>query len=166
MGGRHDPKTRSASQLMLMITQLELLYLRDLDRLKAELIAYNNASIMWETPGEIANSAGNLCLHLLGNLNHFIGTHLGGTSYVRQRPLEFSVKNVQVTTMISQIDDLKIVISKALKGLKLEQLEADYPILVFSDQRQVTIGFMLQHLLGHLNYHLGQINYHRRLLDN
>jgi len=148
-----------------MLAQLEKLYLRDLDRLKAEITAYNNAAIMWQTPGGISNSAGNLCLHLIGNLNHFIGTHLGGTSYVRQRPLEFSEKNIPVSTMVAQIDDLKIVISNALTDLDSAQLGADFPILVFGDQRQVTIGFMLQHLLGHLNYHLGQINYHRRLLD-
>jgi hypothetical protein len=40
----------------------------------------------------ISNSAGNLCLHLIGNLNHFIGATLGNTGYVRNREQEFSSK--------------------------------------------------------------------------
>jgi len=116
-------------------------------------------------PDGITNSAGNLCLHLIGNLNHFIGTHLGGTDYVRQRDLEFSQKHVAVATMTDQIEELKKVVTNTLHAMQDQELQEDFPILVFADQRQLTKGFMLTHLLGHLSYHLGQINYHRRLLD-
>ncbi len=42
-------------------------------------------------------------------------------------------------------------------------LEAEYPILVFD--HKTSTEYLLVHLTGHLNYHLGQINYHRRLIE-
>ena len=148
-----------------MIASLEALYSRELNKLIAEINAYSNAKNLWLVPDGITNSAGNLCLHLIGNLNHFIGTHLGGTDYVRQRDLEFSQKHVAVATMTDQIEELKKVVTNTLHAMQDQELQEDFPILVFADQRQLTKGFMLTHLLGHLSYHLGQINYHRRLLD-
>lgn len=147
-----------------MLQSLNQLFTRDLDRLSQEISAYTNEADLWLTPEGISNSAGNLCLHLIGNLNHFIGTFLGQSGYVRQRELEFSDKDIPVQKMKAQIEELKLIIDKALANMRDEQLEQLYPIRVFSDGKKVTTGFMLTHLAGHLNYHLGQINYHRRLL--
>ncbi|MEP2935178.1 MAG: DinB family protein [Gilvibacter sp.] len=147
-----------------MLQTLNNLFTRDLDRLSQEISAYNSEADLWLTPEGISNSAGTLSLHLIGNLNHFIGACLGDTGYVRQRDKEFTDRGVAVSKMVEDIEEVKAVISQTLSKLNDAQLTADFPINVFSDQQKVTIGFMLTHLAGHLNYHLGQINYHRRLL--
>ncbi len=91
------------SKPFTMITaSLRSLYQRDLNKLKMEIGAYQNEENLWKTDKNISNSAGNLCLHLIGNLNHFIGTHLGNTGYVRQRELEFSLKDIPKTELIEK----------------------------------------------------------------
>jgi hypothetical protein len=147
-----------------MLTTLNALFNRDLDKLKQEINSYKNEADLWLVPDGISNSAGNLCLHLIGNLNHFIGAQLGKTGYVREREREFSDKNTPVAQMSNQIDEVKTVIHNTLTAIDTTGLDADYPIVVFSNQQKVSTQFMLTHLAGHLAYHLGQINYHRRLL--
>jgi uncharacterized damage-inducible protein DinB len=136
---------------------------RDLNRLKNELLAYQEEKRIWQVESGIANSAGNLCLHLAGNLNTYIGMALGGIEYVRERDLEFSRKDVPRTELVDMIGHTMAVVQAALEKLTEEQLAEDFPMLVL-DERTST-GFMLIHLTAHLNYHLGQVNYHRRLLD-
>ena len=145
------------------LQSLQSLFKRDLNKLIKEINAYQDESNLWLVEKEVSNSAGNLCLHLVGNLNHFIGTHLGATGYVRQRPLEFSTKNTPRTEMIELVTDTAQMIETTLQNLNAEQLQADYPLEVFG--HKMTTEYFLLHLSTHLNYHLGQINYHRRLLD-
>lgn len=143
---------------------LQSLFVRDLLRLKSEIEQYKNESNLWLIEKEISNSAGNLCLHLIGNLNTFIGGELGKTGYVRDRPLEFSQKNVPRTELIQKIEETIEVIKHGIDSLNASDLDKDYPLVKVVEGGS-SIGFMLIHLLGHLTYHLGQINYHRRLLD-
>lgn len=147
---------------MLSKTLAEL-FERDLLKLKEEILLYKDENKMWLTENQISNSAGNLCLHLIGNLNHFIGATLGNSGYIRQRDLEFSFKDVPRATLIEKIDATIQVIVPVLNQLTQEQLEADFPLEKHG--KIVTTEYMLLHLLTHLSYHLGQINYHRRLLD-
>ncbi|WP_313004194.1 DinB family protein [Chryseobacterium gleum] len=147
-----------------MITEsLRSLYSRDLNKLKAEIEAYQNEENLWKTDKNIANSAGNLTLHLVGNLNHFLGTHLGNTGYVRQRDLEFSSKNIPKAELIEKVKATAAMIDSVLSQLSDEDLQKEYPLVVF--ESAMTTDYFLIHLLAHLDYHLGQINYHRRLLD-
>ncbi|WP_419489287.1 DinB family protein [Chryseobacterium bernardetii] len=146
-----------------MITaSLRSLYQRDLNKLKMEIGAYQNEENLWKTDKNISNSAGNLCLHLIGNLNHFIGTHLGNTGYVRQRELEFSLKDIPKAELIEKIEATTTMVDSVLNQLPEAVMEKEYPLVVFEDK--MTTGYFLIHLLSHLDYHLGQINYHRRLL--
>ncbi|UKB79644.1 DinB family protein [Chryseobacterium sp. MEBOG07] len=147
-----------------MITEsLRSLYNRDLNKLKTEIEAYQNEENLWKIDKNIANSAGNLVLHLVGNLNHFIGTHLGNTGYVRQRDLEFSLKDIPRTELIEKIEATAAMIESSLAPLSEDDLKKEYPLVVF--ENTMTTDYFLIHLLAHLDYHLGQINYHRRLLD-
>ena len=146
-----------------MVKVLVQLFQRDLDKLKTEITAYKDVNKMWEVNGEIKNSAGNLCLHICGNLQHFIGSVLGNSGYIRNRDAEFSRKNVPVKEMHNEIDETIVIIKKTLSELDEKILKEIYPINVFG--KEITTGFFLAHLTTHLNYHLGQINYHRRLLD-
>lgn len=135
---------------------------RDLLKLREEISLYPDETSLWSVGGEIKNSGGNLCLHIVGNLNHFIGAVLGGSGYVRNREEEFSLKNIPKAELISQIDDAIKTVMETLRKLNSKDFEVVYPVHVFD--KKMTAGFFLIHLATHLNYHLGQINYHRRLL--
>jgi uncharacterized damage-inducible protein DinB len=147
----------------MLIKILQSLFERDLNKLKAEIELYSDESKIWYVEKGIANSAGNLCLHLVGNLNAFIGAELGETGYVRQRDLEFSLKDVPRKELLQKIEATAEVVKQSLSTVTQEQLEADYPVMIFKEK--LSTGMFLTHLVTHLNYHLGQINYHRRLLD-
>lgn len=148
-----------------MITDvLSSLFDRDLATLKAEIGKYQNEADLWRVDGEIVNSAGNLCLHLSGNLQHFFGTVLGGSAYVRDRDSEFGRRNVPQAELLAEIDAAAESVRSTLAGLTDEALGKTYPIEVFG--HPMTTEFFIVHLATHLSYHLGQINYHRRLLSN
>ena len=138
------------------------LFDRDLDKVKEELNAYANEADMWKVEKGISNSAGNLALHLIGNLNHFIGATLGHTNFVRKRDSEFTLKNIARAELINEIDKTKGVIRHTFARLGNEDFEKIYPLKVLNKESS-TMFFMI-HLATHLNYHLGQINYHRRLI--
>jgi len=147
----------------MLITTLKLLFERDLKKLKSEIELYKNEKNLWRTEKDIANSAGNLCLHLIGNLKTYIGAQFGKTNYIRHRELEFSSKDIPRTELVKSISETITVVDKALDTLTDNQLKNEYPILVF--EQKTSTEYFLVHLITHLNYHLGQINYHRRLLD-
>ena len=147
----------------MLIEILVTLFKRDLNKLKGEIELYKNENNLWLVDKDIANSGGNLCLHLVGNLNHFIGAQLGNSGYIRQRDLEFSLKDVPRSELLKQIDETMVVVEDTLNTLSPEDLKKIYPLVVFKEP--MTTAYFLVHLLDHLGYHLGQINYHRRLLD-
>ena len=147
----------------MMIASLISLYKRDLEKLKQELSQYEHENCIWETSGNISNSAGNLCLHLVGNLNTYIGAELGGADYIRKRPLEFSQKNIPRAELIEMVEATSKLVMDTLQKLKEVDLSKEYPQIVF--ETKMTTGYFLMHLAVHLGYHLGQINYHRRMLD-
>lgn len=146
-----------------MINSLTELFTRDLTRLTEEINAYNDESKLWVTAVEINNSAGNLCLHLTGNLKHFLGATLGNTGYVRDREAEFAQKNIPKAELLKSIDEAIEVVKTTLASLEEQDLGKPYPIDFF--KKEGSTSFYLLHFSSHLNYHLGQINYHRRLLS-
>lgn len=146
-----------------MITnELKKAFIKDLTKLKEEISLYTDEAILWKIEKGIANPAGNLCLHLVGNLNHFIGATMGHTGFVRQRDAEFSLKNVPQSQLLDMIEQTISVIEQVLSKTTDAQLLEDYPLVVFKEK--MTTGYFLIHLASHLGYHLGQINYHRRLV--
>ncbi len=147
----------------MLIDTLIQLFERDLNRLINEIGLYKEESTIWKIEKSIANSTGNLTLHLIGNLNTYIGKELGGTPYVRNRELEFSTKFVKRDLLIEQLNATLEMIKETLSGLSNEDLMQEYPILVFTEK--TTTEYLLVHLTTHLTYHLGQINYHRRLIE-
>ncbi|MCK5466968.1 MAG: DUF1572 family protein [Cyclobacteriaceae bacterium] len=139
------------------------LFNRDIDKLKLEIESFKNEENLWQLEGQISNTAGNLCLHLIGNLNHFIGAVMGNSGYVRDREAEFNNKNIDRDQLIKMILDTKTIVASSLKDFEQEKIHDIYPIQVFGED--MTYEFFLIHLVTHLNYHLGQINYLRRILD-
>jgi uncharacterized damage-inducible protein DinB len=145
-----------------MITEtLISIYKRDLDKLKTEIDQYESDEKVWLAATGITNSGGNLALHLVGNLKHFIGAVLGGTGYVRDRDAEFTSKSVSRAQLITAVDETTAIVSTTLAKLTGDELAATYPIDVFG--QPMTTEYFIIHLATHFNYHLGQINYHRRL---
>jgi hypothetical protein len=147
----------------MLIDTLKTLFSRDLKKLQLEIELYQDETNIWRIERSIANSAGNLCLHLIGNLNAYIGVGLARTNYVRQRDLEFSLKNIPRTALIKKIRETMLVVETGLNNLQENQLESDFPLIIWDNPTKM--DYTLVRLLSHFNYHLGQVNYHRRLLD-
>ena len=142
---------------------LAALMTRDLDRLSDEVMAYPNEAALWRLAGGIANSGGTLALHLAGNLQHFIGTELGKTDYVRDRDREFSARGVPRADVTEAISAARAVVEEVVGSLSDDALQGPWPgRSPLGDG--ATVFSMLLHLSGHLMYHTGQVNYHRRLL--
>jgi uncharacterized damage-inducible protein DinB len=146
-----------------MIETLKTIFNRDLNRLKSEIELYNNENDVWKINNGITNSAGNLCLHLVGNLNTYIGNVFFKTDYLRNRELEFSLKNIPKSELIQKIEETITVVNDSLVMISEEELKTDFPLLVLEEK--MSTEFMLMHFTTHLAYHLGQINYPRRLLN-
>jgi uncharacterized damage-inducible protein DinB len=145
-----------------MTRDLIKLFERDLQALVREIEAYSSEDALWLASGEIKNSAGNLALHLIGNLKHFIGVKLGNSDYQRDREADFAKKNIPRAQIIADLHETNAMIARVLGGLESAKLSETYPQEVLG--YPMTTGFFLVHLHGHLNYHLGQVNYHRRLI--
>ncbi|MBK7160077.1 MAG: DinB family protein [Ignavibacteria bacterium] len=139
------------------------LYLNFLNSLKDEISLYKDPGKIWLLSGSISNTPGNLCLHICGNLNHFFGAVIGNTGYIRERDQEFSKRNLSREELFGAIDETKIMIGKIFDDLTQDDINKIYPINKFGEN--VTYGFIFSRLVSHLSYHLGQINYHRRLTD-
>ena len=147
----------------MVLETLRLLFSRDLGKLKQEIGLYHDEQTIWHFEKGIANSAGNLGLHLVGNLKTYIGQELGGIDYTRNRDLEFALKNIPRAELIRMAEETALAVDQASVVLTENDLQAEYPLLVFD--AKTSTGYFLIHLATHLTYHLGQINYHRRLLD-
>jgi uncharacterized damage-inducible protein DinB len=147
----------------MLLETLMILFDRDLNRVKCEIELYHTESDIWKIKGQINNSAGNLCLHLIGNLNTYIGRELGKTGYIRNRELEFSARDIPRKELLLHLENSKEIVSQTLSTLDENLLQREYPILVFEDM--TSTEYLLVHLATHLTYHLGQINYHRRLIE-
>ena len=137
-------------------------YQRELKKLREEIVLYKNENDLWVLNGEIKNCAGNLALHLIGNLRHFMGAVLSGSGYVRNRDQEFSEKNISREKIIQDLDEVISLVSKTISDIPDEDMLKEYPIEFLGKNRTNMELFVF--LFGHLTYHLGQINYHRRLI--
>jgi len=140
------------------------LFRKDLNRLSDEISKYPDDEILGKTVKGITNSSANLTLHLIGNLNHFIGHQLGGSSYVRDREAEFGRKDITKEELLEKLADCQEVVADSLQKINDEQLNTMHDP-GFITGETMTVRQFLMHLYGHLNYHLGQINYHRRILS-
>jgi uncharacterized damage-inducible protein DinB len=141
---------------------LSRLIRRELTSLRDELLAYPDERAMWEVPKGLPNSGGNLALHLIGNLRFFIGTQLGATGYVRDRDAEFAKRNVPRAELIAGIEAAADEVTRTIATLDAAQLDKPFPVEVGGNRLQT--GLFLQHLASHLAYHLGQVDYHRRVV--
>ena len=146
-----------------MISTITSLFERDLNKLEEEINLYKNEEDLWKIKEGISNSGGNLALHLVGSLNHFIGATLGSTGYIRERDKEFSIKNIPRLQIVQDIKNTIEVINNTLFHLTDEDLKKDFPVPV--GNKTSSMSYTLLFFVSHLSYHLGQVNYHRRLIS-
>ncbi len=144
--------------------QLVGVFVRDLKTLRRELEAYPNEQDIWRLPAGISNSAGNLALHLTGNVRHIIGAVYGGTGYVRDRNAEFARRDVPPprAELLAGIDTAVAELEKVGPRLTDAMLAVDYPT-PFGGCK-VVAGDLMLHFVAHFGYHLGQVDYHRRIV--
>jgi uncharacterized damage-inducible protein DinB len=147
---------------MSLSAELSILYARDLKRLIQEIQAFPDDQALWQVRPGVTNPAGNLALHLEGNLREYIGRQLGGAAYTRQRPLEFSSKDLPAAEIAARLTAVLELVPPVIAGLSEEQLDAQYPEEVYKPV--MTTRQLLLHLYSHFSYHLGQIDYLRRIL--
>jgi uncharacterized damage-inducible protein DinB len=136
---------------------------QNLQNLQKEIEAFQEESGLRKVLPGISNSAGNLCLHICGNLQHFVGAILGKTGYERNREAEFLSKTITQEALLKEIQATQVVMQEVIPFLSELDWEKEYPIQVF--QEPMLTGYFLMHLSMHLSYHLGQINYLRRIME-
>jgi hypothetical protein len=141
---------------------LAALFSRDLTRLIQELQAFPSDETLWERAPGVKNSAANLVLHLEGNLREYVGRQLGQVAYTRARDREFALTSVSRDEMVRRMQDVKELVAKVVSRLSDSELGANYPEDVLGTPLS-SLDFLV-HLHGHLNFHLGQIDYLRRIL--
>jgi hypothetical protein len=135
---------------------------RELRALTRAVEAYPDERDLWRQPRGAPNSGGTLALHLAGNVQHYFGAQLGGTGYRRDRAAEFADRDVPRAEILRRIEAARAAVRAAADRLDESALEADYPEVI-ADLR-IPTGEYLIHLVSHFAYHLGQLDYHRRLV--
>ena len=135
---------------------------RELKSIERELNAYQTEDHVWALPAGLPNSGGTLALHAAGNLRHFIGTVLGGGTFVRDRDAEFSRRNVPRTELIEGLREAEKAVRDTLATIDAASFEEPYPLPVAN--RRINTGEFLAHLATHLAYHAGQLDFHRRVV--
>ena len=135
-------------------------YERDIRKLIEELHLFKEEKNLWQIRGSVKNSSGNLALHIIGGMNYLIGATLSQTGYVRDRDQEFLRKGVERRELVAQLEELIPMIRKTVNTINMEE---EYPLIFDNEKRSA--GYVLMQLSLHLNYHLGQVNYLRRILE-
>jgi hypothetical protein len=147
---------------MSITSDLAHLFGRDLAKLSQQIEAFPTDEALWQTLPGVINAAGNLALHIEGNLREFVGRQLGNLPYERKRELEFSSKGASRGELSARLAELRSSIPSVIAELSPEQMEMEYPEVVLGAPTS-TQEFLI-HLYGHLNWHLGQVDYLRRIL--
>ncbi len=144
----------------MFIEHIHHIMRRELEGMKSELLAYQDEADIWRTVPGLPNTAGTITLHVAGNLQHFVGAQLGGSGYLRDRAAEFALRNVSVSEMLEELDRTIAALGSTFETLEEEEMGRPFPQEIGGVRP--TVGQFLVHLVAHLAYHLGQIDYHRR----
>lgn len=145
-----------------LTAEIALFLLRELDSLRRELEAYSDERLIWHVPRGAPNSAGTLALHLAGNIQHYIGALLGDTGYSRDRDAEFATRDLPRADLLEHVTAARRTVASVLPEVADSSLGEPFP----EPMRGVTLTRRqaLLHVAAHLAYHVGQIDYHRRLV--
>jgi uncharacterized damage-inducible protein DinB len=154
--------TAGSTPSVLLTSALLSIFERDLRALRREVEAYPDEQLLWRRIPGVTNVAGTLALHLAGNLQHYLGALFGKTGYVRHRDAEFAQRNVARATLLAEIDAAERAIVAGFSELTDARLSEEFPEVIGG--MRFRTGDYLMHLTTHLAYHLGQVDYHRRMV--
>lgn len=146
----------------MLLPIVQAMLLRELTTVQRSIEAYPDDASLWALPEGLPNAGGTIVLHLAGNLQHFVGAVLGGTGYTRDRDAEFTRRNVSRAEMLAELANTISAVRSTLPTLREESLAKPYPEKVGG--QVLPTGVVLMHLATHLAYHLGQLDYHRRVV--
>jgi hypothetical protein len=145
-----------------MLDDIRKLLVRELRSLGREIELFPDEASVWTTPAGLTNSAGNLVLHVCGNLKHFVGAVLGRTGYVRDREHEFAARGVARAEILREVEETISVVSEVLGRLSGDVLDAPFPEA--HGGVQLSGRMFLLHVSTHAAFHLGQVGYVRRVV--
>lgn len=146
-----------------MLTDVRTVLLRDLDALRREIALYPDDAALWQELPGLPNTGGTLALHLAGNLRHYVGATFGGSGYVRDRTAEFATRGLTRADVSARVAEAREEVARGLDALDPATLDSPYPAAF--DGRSLSTRLFLLHLAVHLTYHLGQLDYHRRVVS-
>jgi hypothetical protein len=146
----------------MLIPIVQAMLLRELAAVQRSVEAYPDDASLWALPNGLPNAGGTIVLHLAGNLQHYVGTILGGSDYKRDRPAEFAHRDVPRAELLTELANAVAAVERTLPTLREDSLAQPYPESIGG--HVLTTGAFLAHLATHLAYHLGQLDYHRRLV--
>jgi uncharacterized damage-inducible protein DinB len=115
---------------------------------------------IWWRPNTASNSAGNLVLHLCGNMRQWIISGLGGAPDLRDRDAEFAARGgLPRRELLRRLNATAREVEAVLRRLPPEALTRRYVIQGF----HVTGLAAVAHVYFHFSYHAGQIVYVTKL---
>jgi len=147
---------------MLQIDDVRKLLVRELEGFRREIALFADDAALWRVVPGVSNSAGNLALHVAGNLQYFLGTCIGGGNYVRDRATEFSRREGSRAEVDSILEAAIDVVNRTLTASHESVLDGLLPGA--PNGMPVRTGMFLLHLVSHTGFHLGQAGYIRRML--
>lgn len=144
---------------MSITSDASVLLVRELRALQREILLFPDDTLLWQTLPGITNSAGNLALHLAGNLRHFVGFAVAHVPYVRDRDREFGRRTGTREEVVAELDAAIVAVGKAAEDGTLDEEFPERP-----GGHRIKSSLFLMHLCSHTAYHLGQVGYLRRAL--
>lgn len=150
---------------MNTVSAIKEILFTDLNSLNSEIKQYGDETTLWKVIPGTTNSAGVLFVHLTRSLRHFIGSSFADSGYLRQRDEEFAAKDIPLDIMLKESEVLKSELEKAFNNIENNKLDSDFPV-TWREGLYYPTHFMLMRMIAHVNYHMGQINYHRRFFHS
>jgi len=152
------PKITQTASLFLASSQ-QLLAKQNLPRIVECLQQLSEEEIWWR-PNPASNSAGNLVLHLCGNVRQWIISGLGGVEDARDRDREFAERGpIPRQGLVTQLRRTVQDACRVLAKLSDDSLSRKYRIQGY----HVTGLDAVYHVAEHFGYHTGQIIYITKL---
>lgn len=128
-------------------------------KIRLAISAMDEGQVWWR-PNESSNSAGNLVLHLAGNVRQWVVSGIGGQRDVRQRNAEFAAREgMNVAGLLEHLEGTLAEVDGVLASLSPAGLGEPRQI----QGRSTTVFAAIYHVVEHFSTHTGQIVYLAKL---
>jgi uncharacterized damage-inducible protein DinB len=134
-------------------------YYRDLTRRVHALCEELSEEQFWTRPYVYGNSLGHLTLHVIGNLNYYIGAQIADTGYVRDRPREFTETSPPAKDeVLKQLDQVVDLVVETIEAQTVESWSEKYEAVGAADIVKDRFSIFLN-CAAHFQHHIGQMIY-------